>query len=459
MIVIKKIGLTNFKSWKQLDMELGSLTVLFGANSSGKTGILKPLLALKQTASSIDPTRSLNFGTSDRDYVDLGSYRDMVFRHDTGQDIEVRLVWSIPGEGAFIFPARFPLKFSLFAEVSYQIVWRLHEDNVVIKKLRYETEDAFFEMLPKTFANKDREAKYNHTYKFPDDYEELALAEKGRYKPTLPPPQSCYGIPREAIQHYGGFLGSFSKQFEMIMDRIIYLGPLRENPRRSYLWADDAPQILGIRGERTIDALIASARQKRNDQPQIIDFVEEWLHHLGLIDEFRVEPISPDRPYYEPRIRTPGDLSNNSIVDVGFGISQVLPVITQLFLAPEGSIILLEQPEIHLHPSAQSGLADLFLTVAKERNLQLIIESHSEYLLTRLQRRIAESEAELATPQDIRLYFCEMTTDGAQITEVRTNQFGEIENWPQGFFGDRIGDINAMTKAGLQRRREMLANE
>lgn len=82
--------------------------------------------------------------------------------------------------------------------------------------------------------------------------------------------------------------------------------------------------------------------------------------------------------------------------DVGFGISQVLPVLVQCFYAPEGSIILIEQPEIHLHPNAQSTLADVMIDVINskengtDRDIQLVIETHSEHFLRRLQRRIAE---------------------------------------------------------------------
>ena len=78
--------------------------------------------------------------------------------------------------------------------------------------------------------------------------------------------------------------------------------------------------------------------------------------------------------------------------DIGFGISQVLPVLVQCDYAPEGSIILIDQPEVHLHPYAQSALADVMIDVIKKRNIQLVIETHSEHFLRRLQRRIAEDE-------------------------------------------------------------------
>ena len=76
--MLRRIGLENFKSWKKLDIELAPITLLFGANSSGKTAILQSLLMLKQTAQGFDPGQHINFGGRERDYVDLGSYRDLI---------------------------------------------------------------------------------------------------------------------------------------------------------------------------------------------------------------------------------------------------------------------------------------------------------------------------------------------------------------------------------------------
>ena len=125
--------------------------------------------------------------------------------------------------------------------------------------------------------------------------------------------------------------------------------------------------------------------------------------------------------------------------------------------APEGSILLFEQPEIHLHPSAAALLADLFLEIAHERKLQLIIESHSEYLLTRLQRRVAEAKLPLASPDGIALYFCDLKDGSSTATVVKMNLFGEIENWPDGFFGNAIEDLHSMTQAIVRRREKQEA--
>jgi predicted ATPase len=178
---------------------------------------------------------------------------------------------------------------------------------------------------------------------------------------------------------------------------------------------------------------------------------------MGLASEFRIEPIDRDKRFYETRVKiTPGG-TDSSLIDVGFGISQVLPVLTMLLSAPEDSIILLEQPELHLHPSAQAHLADLFLHVAETRHLQLIIESHSEHILSRLQRRIAEAQSQFVAPDNIKMYFCQPGADGSTIQPVQIDKYGQIANWPPNFFGDIAGDLDAMAHAALEHRRQELS--
>ena len=109
----------------------------------------------------------------------------------------------------------------------------------------------------------------------------------------------------------------------------------------------------------------------------------------------------------------------------------------------------MEQPEIHLHPAVQSGLADVMLKVATTRNVQIVVESHSEHLMRRLQRRVAEDRV---PAEQVRLYFISSIGGVAQANDLALNRWGEIENWPEQFFGDEMGEIAAITKASLRRK-------
>lgn len=115
----------------------------------------------------------------------------------------------------------------------------------------------------------------------------------------------------------------------------------------------------------------------------------------------------------------------------------------------------MEQPEIHLHPQVQAELADAFISAirahenGRHRNVQLIIETHSEHFLNRLQRRIAE---ESARPEEVAMYFAKASNDRSVLEELKVNEYGDITNWPDNFFGDEMGDIVARTEAAATRR-------
>ena len=136
---------------------------------------------------------------------------------------------------------------------------------------------------------------------------------------------------------------------------------------------------------------------------------------------------------------------------MGYGLAQFLPVLVLCYYAPEGSTLILEQPGIHLHPLVQSQLADLLIEVVNERKLQILVESHSEHFLTRLQRRIAEEK--IAADQTA-LYFCENENGTSKIKPLELDELGNITNWPKNFFGNVRGDLTKMTREQIKRQKE-----
>ena len=122
----------------------------------------------------------------------------------------------------------------------------------------------------------------------------------------------------------------------------------------------------------------------------------------------------------------------------------------------------MEQPELHLHPAAQSVLGDLLIAAvtAREdgapRGLQLIVESHSEHLLRRLQRRVAEEQI---SPDLVALYFCQQTAYGSKMERLDLDLFGDITNWPRDFFGNDLEDVSIQAQVGTSRRIEARASD
>ena len=140
-----------------------------------------------------------------------------------------------------------------------------------------------------------------------------------------------------------------------------------------------------------------------------------------------------------------------SLTDVGFGVSQILPVLVLLAWVDSGSTVILEQPEIHLHPAVQSGLADIIIEAATVRGVQVIVESHSEHLFDVFSFAWLRSSWSPATSRCTSVNF-ERTE--SSITGLDLNLFGEISNWPRGFFGDPLQETAAITRAAIQRKQQ-----
>jgi predicted ATPase len=457
--MLTRLAFQNFKSWQDTgDIRLAPITALFGSNSSGKSSVLQMLLLLKQTAESPDRAQVLNLG-DDRSLVDLGTFQDVLFKHDLKDPLQVSLAWTLSRSLEIADPER--QSGALFKghtiDFSTCIEWQANGEpglgRAVVKEMNYRFTDKTFGM--KQTAGKALEydlfASPPKSFKF--------IRTQGRpWK--LPSPVKCYGFPDQVRAYYqnASFLSDLELRFEELFANIFYLGPLREYPKRQYSWAGAQPADMGRRGERVVDALLASresgaklSRGKGKKRLTVEQRVAEWLQKLGLIDSFHVRPITEDGRLFQVWVRRDPAAAEVLITDVGFGVSQILPVLTLCYYAPEGSTILLEQPEIHLHPKVQAGLADVLVDAMKTRGVQIILESHSEHLLRRLQRRVAE---ETLDPDEAALYFCFTQAGESRLMPLDLDPFGTIKNWPKDFFGDDFGEIAATSQAALARKKK-----
>jgi len=452
--MLTRLRVTKFKSWADTgDLRLAPLTGLFGTNSSGKTSILQMLLLLKQTAESQDPKRVLHFG-DERSYVDLGTYFDVISNHDTTGVLRFSLSWRLPKALQIPDPERQSRTLLRVEEPSFTATVHDEDGQPVVERFHYTCGPHRFGMQPVTRNGGESKGRYELIH---DDYPLRRV--RGRPSP-LPPPVKLYGFPNEAVGRYQntGFLPTLALSFEELFARTAYLGPLREYPKRSYVWGGERPVDVGRRGELAIPALLAAeaeglksgrGRGKGRRYAPIQKRIAEWLKKWEMIHSLALRPIAENRRDYELRVKKSRSSAEVLITDVGFGVSQLLPVLVLCYYVPKGSIILLEQPEIHLHPSAQADLADVLIDVVNERGVQIILESHSEHLLRRIQRRIAEG---VLDSDMTAMYFCRMDNGASKADTLDLDLFGNITNWPDGFFGDEVGEVAAMVQAQIERR-------
>jgi predicted ATPase len=485
--MLTALRIQNFKSWLDTgEIQFAPITGFFGANSSGKSSILQFLLLLKQTVESPDRAQVLNFGGDARWPVDLGSFREVVHRRASllghtrigelalgGEQptspavlarprpldaLEWSLEWTVPQRLLApkypIASNRMPIKDRIRFEASVSDIGDAEHPRISVDHFAYVLTPTDEFGLPWRFGMQRRP-------KGGDAYD--AISPKGSVRGSLPPPHKFYRFPIGPQLQFMEYMNKVELDYdhdfllEIILGSILYLGPLRDEPQRQYTWAGGDPSDVGRRGEQTVAALLASRQLDAEISPadaplppSLEQTVAHWLKELRLVHDFGVVQIAPGVDLYRVVVQQVPSGTYVPLTEVGFGVSQILPVLTLCYYAPPGSILILEQPELHLHPAVQSGLADMLIDAVKSRGVQIILESHSEHLLARLQRRIAE---DVLPATDTALYFCEMQDTGAsKLTPLTLDEYGNITNWPAGFFGDEMGDRVAMMEAEIERR-------
>lgn len=457
--MLRSIQIQNFKAWSGTGkLRLAPLTVLFGGNSAGKSSLGHLLLALKQTVLSPDRKAALHLGDQNA-LIDLGTFKDCLYNHDLTKELAFSLKWEMP-KSLLVKNSLEPSEQYRGQTLKlYSCLQANDRGQPQVTKLKYSLIGD--NQAPLTITHSFDKAGKIHL-----DSNPLCLVHARGRKWPLDPPEKFYGFSSRTLAKFqnADFLSDFVLETGRMFDQLYYLGPLRAPPKRIYSWAGDTPPDVGQRGEFSISALLAAKElgRKLNRGPrtryrEFDHLIAGWLEDLGVISSFHIAPVATGRKEYEVFIKTTPGTPEVKLTDVGFGVSQVLPALIQAFYAPPNSIVWMEQPEIHLHPSVQANLADAFIGAvhANEegvgpRNVQLIIESHSEHFLTRLQRRIAEEEI---SPEDVAIYFVSHNGKGAKIEELEIDIYGEIKNWPENFFGDEMKDIAAQTKAAIDRRK------
>lgn len=442
--MLTHIKLNNFKIWRSTgQMQLAPLTLVFGTNSSGKSSLIQSLLLLRQTVKSQDPNLDLNFGNPDSgDSVVLGQFADVLCRHGAATEavkatqIGIEFGWRAgePGGEAGTFTARYVQGRGGSADLAY---------------LRIGSAGRGFT------AQLGRHGAYK------------LLPESARYwsKQSLAfKPQRSFSFSDSAAQALGADADRILSVGPMLLDelaRVIYLGPVRRLAQRDYVWNGRTPGSIGDDGTRAVDALIASGVAKQDaakrglplpDAAGLFTGTAQWLSRMGLADDLQVRQLGRSARY-ELLVVNNGEVSN--LKDVGVGVSQVLPVVVAALFAGRGSIVMVEEPESHLHPVAQTELAEMLASVSQDRGVQFIVETHSEQLLRRMQTLVAR---EMVRTKDLRMYYVEREGKAANLQWLEVDPFGTIKPWPEQFFGDSAGEAREQAKARAERMRKAASN-
>jgi predicted ATPase len=246
-------------------------------------------------------------------------------------------------------------------------------------------------------------------------------------------------------------------------EQIRYLGPLRDDPRMIYALPDALGSMdVGKKGEFTayvIDKFgdyivecpssFEQSVQSASVPMSLKSALTIWLERMGLT--FGIQTKDRGKIGTELSISARGLSDGVDLTNVGVGVSQVLPMLTMCLLAPKGALILLEQPELHLHPRVQSVLTDFLLGIARSGR-QCIVETHSERMVNRTRLRIAES-SDRSIMDAVRIFFVEKPDEETVVRPVEPNEYGAIPDWPAGFFDEGPDEAERIIRAAMMKRR------
>jgi predicted ATP-dependent endonuclease of OLD family len=263
-------------------------------------------------------------------------------------------------------------------------------------------------------------------------------------------------IRQDELPSFRQLLIAYQRQLQKTIGGLTYLGPLRASPERIYSLQTSEINSVGTHGQRAIQLLYQNSRTSRGSD-SYLERLNSIAQQFEIPYTFKLTPIAEKivGEYVVLELHDNRTGVSVSPTDVGFGIGQLLPILIEGLVASErnSNLVCVEQPEIHLHPRLQASLGDFFIDSAiplrqrnsqnnrsRERPVQWILETHSEALIMRIQRRIREKRL---LPSDVSVLYVEPSGEqGSQIKELRLDESGEfIDLWPDGFFVEGLQDL------------------
>lgn len=203
--------------------------------------------------------------------------------------------------------------------------------------------------------------------------------------------------------------------------------PIRPRPRRTY---DPVKRAVSPEGDHVPLLLASSALRRSNEWQQLVGALETFGKHSGLFTRVDVRQLGDSEgDPFQIQIHLGGKVVN--LIDVGYGVSQVLPIVVDCLRGEGGGTYLLQQPEIHLHPRAQAELGSFLGVLAKQQNKRFVIETHSDYLVDRIRMDIRDKKG--ITPDDVALLYFERKNGEATIHRLELDGQGNILNAPPGY--------------------------
>ncbi|WP_190316095.1 AAA family ATPase [Pseudanabaena sp. UWO310] len=390
---IHRLALKNFKCFKEVDVSFSKITLLTGENSSGKSsliyGILAPLQSISLNGNSFPLYLSLN-----GNYVNMGGFEEVAFNHSLKNDLGIDLNFAFGGR---TYEFKTSWCFDLIRNsprLSY-----LKNRSPFIKTVVSQKEDLSYVV---NIEHIDSELKSLDIHDF-----------------------NAQSIDNFNRNIYDYFIEIFDNLYNELINDFNFISSFRLQPDRTY-YQSLLNRTVDKSGRGYIDQILEWNDNQSEESLNLASILKD----LKILYDIKPHRLSGGR--FEIKVKVKSRSKWESLADVGFGISQFLPIIVADLQLRDNSTLIMSQPEIHLHPSVQANLGDYLVRQVKERNKNYIVETHSEYLLNRMRLLIVKGEI---SPEDVAVYYFENSVkDGSIAHRIEFTKDGQILNAPKGFF-------------------------
>jgi predicted ATPase len=443
----------NFKGFSDTGwIKIKPITIILGPNNSGKTNFLAPFLLMHQTVNSRDRFSPLILKGS---LYDAGNYQEIAREYVTENEIYFGFKYHIHVTDETLEEV------GVYPPGGFDVTFNVESKEAEVKLKKFAIYDVFgrkFLSLTRSKTGKNIFSGIGNSELSAEEKKAISKGEPINFLfssntilSDLESGNDKKGKEEKIKRRVNRFTEAFSQfiaalsynnsNVHRFLGELSFLGPVRDNPRRIYEITNETYNTVGSKGENMPNLL----KKIGNDNSEL----NEWVKKFGFGDEVRLEKLYSNA--YSLRFKKNNSEYYTSISNAGFGASQILPLIVQAVVSPKKSITIAEQPEIHLNPKMQCELADLFVAMANKKQT-VIVETHSEHLLLRLRRLVAEDKVK---SEDVAIYFVEGDGIKSTITPITLQDNGHIKpiDWPKDFFGESLKEALAMAAEQAKRKK------
>lgn len=428
---LQEVRIDNFKLFDENGVVInpGRITVFIGANGTGKSSVLQALLLLKQSLGH-------DYLKLDGPILNLGTLRDVMHNQDVGQVLGMELVVGfrefafdlptspeIPHDGLFTYGVDF-----VDGHVTLNSATVGTPGEPPVLQAEWENGSSDIQLAPFVVDGGNIRVSPYSAGIIGSPIQLGGMSSQGGRQTTLD---------RVAVQ-FRTLLSIAAVQLQ----RVFLVPPIRGFDRLAYSTLETVPQS-DLTAAGGPDEQAQSVMNLLAFEPDYVDKVSEWLQRSLPAPEHRRlrTRLGGGSTIFGESI---GRRMNVNLVNEAFGLNQLIAPLLWLASTPTGSLVGIEEPEIHLHPRAQAALSSVFAEAAKDGDKQLVLITHSEHILTGLLAAVAE---ERLAPEELAVYEFRREGDTARAERLEVNQYGQIQGGLSGFLEVDLDEIGSLLAA------------